>query len=669
VSTGHPYASVTIPQMTEAAGVFHTNPKIVFVTSNPALGKFDSTFANTLCLFEERPNNDESDDPSFGNSKDVTSTEKMYEKVFDESDHRVDQVAFVRARLFDIFVGDWGRHDDQWRWAKFDSADYTIYKPIPRDRDQAYAKFDGIFPFAFTTPEGLEHLKSFKGHIKNIKKYNFPARYIDRQLTNEVPEQVWIDQAKDLQRVLTDEVIEKSVRQMPPEVFKISGEEIISKLKSRRNLLENYAKRYYRYLTKEVEIVGTHKDELFEIRRLENGQTQINLFDLNKEGQPKEKPFYSRIFYKGHTHEIRLYGLSGNDIYRIDGNGAKAIKVRIIGGTDKDSVINKSGADKIKYYDNPDNSVTGKVKKYISKDTAINAYNYRAFRDNSGHTIKTPYYSNTRGVFLMGGYTYTHQGWRKKPFGWKQSLAGIYSISNNAFGAQYDGTFTHVIGKWDIGLNAAYDAVSKNYFFGIGNDTKYINSLNYYKFRTRDGNGSITFSRAFGRRHNIGLSGLYQSVQIRNDKGQYIADIFPSNDQETFDRKEFAGGEINYTFTSVNDRVVPTSGIIFSAAANYVKNLHENKVFDRYISSLSLYIPLSKTFSFAIRAGGATVTGSPEFYQLNWLGGGPTLRGFHRQRFYGKTSFYDQNEIRWITDTHNYIFNGKIGLAAFVDDG
>jgi hemolysin activation/secretion protein len=51
------------------------------------------------------------------------------------------------------------------------------------------------------------------------------------------------------------------------------------------------------------------------------------------------------------------------------------------------------------------------------------------------------------------------------------------------------------------------------------------------------------------------------------------------------------------------------------------------------------------------------------------LGGGQNLRGFHRQRFYGKTSFYNDNELRWIPDVNAYIFKGKIGLIGFVDNG
>ena len=41
----------------------------------------------------------------------------------------------------------------------------------------------------------------------------------------------------------------------------------------------------------------------------------------------------------------------------------------------------------------------------------------------------------------------------------------------------------------------------------------------------------------------------------------------------------------------------------------------------------------------------------------------------YRERFYGKTNFYNNNELRWIKNTHNYLFAGRIGLLAFVDNG
>ena len=65
--------------------------------------------------------------------------------------HFVDQKWTLRSRMFDLLIHDWDRHDDQWRWARFDLAGesekdkHRIYRPIPRDRDQAFSKYDGAF--------------------------------------------------------------------------------------------------------------------------------------------------------------------------------------------------------------------------------------------------------------------------------------------------------------------------------------------------------------------------------------------------------------------------------------------------------------------------------------------------------------------------------------------
>jgi len=63
------------------------------------------------------------------------------------------------------------------------------------------------------------------------------------------------------------------------------------------------------------------------------------------------------------------------------------------------------------------------------------------------------------------------------------------------------------------------------------------------------------------------------------------------------------------------------------------------------------------------------VDGNPEFYQYPEIGGGQDLRGFQKQRFYGKTAFYNSNELRFISNVKSYLYNGKAGLLAFIDDG
>jgi hypothetical protein len=178
-SFGYPLAAITITPMISVANIYHTNPKIVFVPTQKALGGYSEKFGDQLYLFEERPDDDQHDALFFGNSKNVIGSEKLYEKIFEDNDNSVDQKAFAKARLFDMFIGDWGRHADQWHWASFKDDGKTMYKPIPRDRDQAYTKFDGLYPYIATNIIGGVHLESFSNDIKNIYFFNKPGRKLD----------------------------------------------------------------------------------------------------------------------------------------------------------------------------------------------------------------------------------------------------------------------------------------------------------------------------------------------------------------------------------------------------------------------------------------------------------------------------------------------------------
>ena len=57
------------------------------------------------------------------------------------------------------------------------------------------------------------------------------------------------------------------------------------------------------------------------------------------------------------------------------------------------------------------------------------------------------------------------------------------------------------------------------------------------------------------------------------------------------------------------------------------------------------------------------------FYHLPHIGGADDLRGYRRERFWGKTAFSNSNELRFITNLRSYIMNGKIGLVVFYDQG
>ena len=86
--------------------------------------------------------------------------------------------------------------------------------------------------------------------------------------------------------------------------------------------------------------------------------------------------------------------------------------------------------------------------------------------------------------------------------------------------------------------------------------------------------------------------------------------------------------------------------------------------------SFSFYHTFFNWLTVAHRTGAATNFGEYEFYQANTLGGNMNLRGYWRDRFAGKSNFYQNSELRIsFGDLQGYAFRGKIGIFGFFDDG
>jgi len=676
VSIAHPYAAVTIPIMAEAAKIYHTKPIIRWVPQQKALDSFNKDFGNNLYLLEQRPDENWETAPNLGNSKNLIGTDKLLENISEDNDNRVDQPFFLRARFFDFVIGDWGRHEDQWRWATFEEGDDTkIYKAVPRDRDQAYTKFDGRLLNILLSAADLDHLQTFDYTIQDINEFNFPARNLDRRLLNELSLDQWRSTATDLQQLLTDDIIETSIKQMPPEVFPISGNEIIAKLKSRRDHLLEYATEYYKFLAKEVDITGSQKNELFEIKRLNNEKTSVAVYKITKEGKIKKTPFYSRTFNNKETKELRLYGLAGNDKYNIDGEVKKTIRVRIIGGIEKDSITDNSSAPghKTIVYDNPGNVIekSGTIKLHLSNDTSINSYKYDAFKYDKKGIKASLFYNRADKLYVGLGYGWQKQKWRRTPFAYEHGVAVRYSIPQKAFNFLYKGRVSQFIGKWDLDLRANYDFIFWTNFFGIGNETKQItDDRDFYRTRSREGFASAALIRDIGKASVVEFRGFYQVVKIINDPERFVSKTLFTGDKTLFDKKDFAGAYVNFIIQNVNDRIVPTKGIDFSSTISYTQNLAQNnRSITRYEGMFNFYLPVLKNLVLMIRSGGATLTGKPEFYQLNSLAGSDNLRGYRRDRFWGKTTFYNANELQWLFNFRSRILNGKAGLFGLYDRG
>ena len=538
ISASHPYGAFIVPYLAEPVGIYHTNPKPVFIPDDPRLGQFQNTFAGTLALFEERPNEAASRKQFFGGGEDIDGTETVIENLKEDNDNEVDQNFVVRNRIFDMWIGDWDRHDDQWRWAQIDKKNGNIYRPIPRDRDQAFFLNEGIIPTIAARKWALPKIEGFDEEVDWAPGISQNARFFDRTFMNEPDWADWQKEIQFLKENLTNEVIENAIAQWPEPIEKLTGERIKNGLKARRENMESYARELYLFLSKEVDVTGSDKHEYFFVEHLDENQTKVIVRKREKDGD-LEQIIYERLFLSSETKEVRLYGLDGEDVFEVKGPKSK-IKVRIIGGTDKDLIINGNADEKlknVKVYDRYKSTIVqgnpnGILK--LSNNPDINRYNRKAFQYDVLMPLATAAINPDDGIFLGGGFMFTKHGWRKEPFAAKHSFTAVRALETGSFQADYSGEFTDAFGKWDLNTSLLWqEPFFVNNYFGLGNETRFHmdqfvtpddDPIDYYRVRMDRLDLNVGLSRNVGAKAKFYLTTGYKSIEVEETANRFITD-------------------------------------------------------------------------------------------------------------------------------------------------
>ncbi|RNI30048.1 hypothetical protein EFA69_11060 [Rufibacter immobilis] len=680
ISAQHPYGALMAAQLADAVGVYHTNPKLVYVPSDPRLRQYIDEFSNTVAFLEEDADEDHSDVASLGNATNLVGTEKVLERKRNDHDNRVDEQEFARARLLDMLIGDWDRHEGQWRWAETRSGeDNRTFRPVPEDRDVAFFKADGIIPWLVSRRWAVRNFQHFGKDFGDYKGLNLTALTVDRTFLSSVTREQWISLANEMKATLTDAAIEEAVKKMPPEVYPISGPEIVAKLKSRRDLLPQVAEKYYVHLAEDVDIAGSDKREKFEVRRLSDDETEVVMRKINKEGKVS-KVLYQRLFKNKETEEIRLYGLGGDDIFEITGNVKRSPMVRIIGGEGNDSISDQSrvkgAVRKTKVYDFTEEkniiSLGTEAEDKTENFEDVNLYD----RDNYKLAYLGPRlsveYNVDDGLFIGGGLLYRNHKFRKQPYASEHYLRANYAFATRAYNIRYDGEFKQVFrDNLDLGVKAAiYGPQYQINFFGLGNETVEDRNIDDYHLRIARMLVSPTINTSFTHFVKMGIGPFYDRYEVQRESGAFVREVLP---EDVFGVEQFTGVRAFLNLQAVSTPVNPRIGLKWLNEFTYNRQLGgEGRNFGRIGSEFIFYIGPRLPFqvTLAARFGGAHNFGDFAFYQANTLGGLTNLRGYRRTRFAGRSSLYQNTELRVELFKFNvYLFPGKFGVMGLVDHG
>ncbi|GAB3193974.1 hypothetical protein ABID22_000381 [Pontibacter aydingkolensis] len=697
ISAQHPYGALMVPKLADAAGVFHTNPKLVYIPNTPYLRQYIDEFGNTLAFLEEDADENHEETASLGYAKNLVGTEKLLQELIKDNDNEVDQPEFVRARLLDMLIGDWDRHEGQWRWVerKKEGDKGNLYIPVPEDRDQAFFKIDGILPWLATRKWGVRNVQNFGYNFEDVIGLNLSGLQMDRTFTSRVTREQWRKIAQDIQAGMTDEVIEAAVNELPEGVRNISGPEIAAKLKSRREQLPAVAEEYYTFLAKYVDIAGSNKHERFEIRRVNNEQVRVTGYKTSKEGEILEE-LYNRTFLTSETKELRLYGMGGQDQFIVTGDVNSSIVVRIIGGADEDVIVDSSSVSGLKkhtiVYDTEEENkfVFGpETKDKTEEFPEVNFYD----RDNYnipyfGPRLSTEYNVDD-GIFIGAGLLLRTYKFRKVPYAAEHLLEANYAFLTKSFNVRYTGDLKQVIGNWNMAFSGLLQGPKyQRNFYGLGNNTQQGSDIDdsYYRVRFERLSAHASLYRDFTSFFKIGIGPTYDRFKVvYPTRESFLLDearagnLLPGTYDPVTDDFEvqhyagvsaYANMEVLGGGSTINN---PDIGMRWYNSISYNQEVGgQNLNFTRISSEFRFYVSPNFPFqlTWAGRIGAAHNFGDYRFYQANTLGGTENLRGYRRTRFAGRSNVYINGEARLELFKYNlYLAPGKFGALGLLDAG
>ncbi|WP_151088620.1 hypothetical protein [Hymenobacter baengnokdamensis] len=356
-----PYGAYVAARLAQAGGIYHTNPRLVYLLPDSALGSWARQFRPALYLLEERPSHNQRPAPGFGAAQRIISSEAMLAEALHSPQASLKPTAYLRARLLDLLLGDWSRRADQWRWAALSGAGgRTEFRPVPRDRDQAFFRFDDGWLtrlISWVRPR----YQTFNSHLlpADVEPLTTTARALDHTALALLPEQAFVAEADSLRRLLTDEVLAQAMQATPPEVRARMTQELLPALRARRDALPAVARRYFEVLQQAAVVTGTDAPERFEL--LAEGPGRLRLRVFARSPTRPDSLLGEQHYDVRRTTRLSVYGLGGKDEFNLRGRLAPGFAVHLYGGAGRNVFLQEDilvpNADGISVYSGPDDLV------------------------------------------------------------------------------------------------------------------------------------------------------------------------------------------------------------------------------------------------------------------------------------------------------------------------
>lgn len=667
LSALHPAGALVVPPLLEAADIPHTAPLLRVMPDDPRLGEFRQEFAGQLGMLERRLDGTKAGAALMCAAK-VEDTEHLLEALREDPAVRVDTRVYLAARLIDLMIGDWDRHEDQYHWALIRSGGVSRWRPIPRDRDYAFSTYDGA---------AIRVGRAFASNMPAYQEaHPSPARAaglglpFDRRLLNDLTWPVWDSVARQLQVRLTDAVIDRAVAGLPREYERLNGAELRRILQSRRDSLVPAARGYYEHLSRYVRVDAGDTDDWTDIERTPEGRTVVR---VGRKGT--QSPYYHRTFEPGETDEIRVFLREGSDRARVRGDGPGPL-VRVISGEDPDTLMDQSSSRWVRFYDD-DRFITPNgervdARPYVPPDSNPDIPQYV---DWGGSLTPRPevHHSSHSGLSLGVELRRSSYAFRSHPYAGRYTVSADYSFRRSALRVRGGARWHRENSPVYYGVNGMISGLEGGRFFGFGNATTYSGTSDQFIVRRRAYEVSpyVGFGLESPTRLWVMLRARHTVTDMADpfNRLSAITVLQPAGVQGAGK----LGPAIRFEHDTRDTDMAPTSGVYARVDADYNPVTWENGEgpFGAVEGMVATYLspPGTDRATLALRVGGRQLWGEFPYFESAFIGGNRSLRGYSSGRFAGDRAVYGTAEARLKLLDNRWILPMEIGLLGLADAG
>jgi hypothetical protein len=667
-SSALPTAPPVVDRLLTAAGIPHAEERLFVLPRDPSLGEFQNEFGGLMGFLQERVGGAEGPPSHWGGATEIIGTDTLFARVGRSPDDRVDVRAFLAARLFDVMIGDWDRHRDQWVWIRYGDGKPRRWIPVPRDRDQAFVKYDGfLFYFARQT---APQLTNFGPGYSYMPGATWNGRDLDRRFLVELDWPVWDSVANALESRLSDSAIANAVRALPPEHYQLRGAQLAAALRSRRDRLSEAARKFYRVLAEQVDVHATEQADDASLTRLPKGALELTL----TRSRSGVEPYFARRFHPDATKEVRLFLEGGDDRVVVRGKDG-SIRVRLLGGEGRDLLVDSVRSGRENFYDDDagpsrTEGFSAKVDRrpYTSPQKDPNAV---APRDWGQRWAVHPWgsFGPDMGALLGASAVHTAYAFRKYPFAARHLLRAGFATGPKTYRADYRGQFRreNSASYWELLLRASgIDVIN---FHGFGNEIAAPGDREFFRV-TQDAFGvepSMVFS--LGTWSTLRVGPILKYVSTDNRPGRFLATLGNLYGTDEFGE---VGGGVTFRFDSRNRVNAATRGVLFELGGKLYPGVWDldstfGEVQGLATTYLSARAPLDPTL--ALRIGGRKLWGAYPYFEAAFIGDVSTVRLGRVNRYAGDASAYGSAELRLSLGQAQILLPADVGVFGLADAG